>query len=191
MITKPSRHLWADICRMHIAAQRERDDIAQLVSDLEYAFEDRGLRFTINFIGALPQQAYGHLDGLRFYFRFRGNHASLTLGAFDKDFEEKYEARCKAQYEDNHKNDDPNDKWALKYYDKAQHEDDPRFYPRIVLKHSYSEGPNPGNTYAGWLPPKDLGPLFIKLATSLEDVPTDYPRNARTLRWVETGDTSF
>jgi hypothetical protein len=50
------------------------------VSFLEKKFADRGLRFTSTFEGTDPVQAYGHLDGLRFYFRFRYDSASLVLG---------------------------------------------------------------------------------------------------------------
>lgn len=50
---------------------------------LEEKYSDRGLKFTSPFEGLAPIQAYGHLDGKRFYFRLRGGDASLKVGTYD------------------------------------------------------------------------------------------------------------
>lgn len=60
----------------------------QAVSALEVEFKDRGLKFTSGFQGLEPIQAYGHIDGLRFYFRERGGRASLNVGPYDRKLEE-------------------------------------------------------------------------------------------------------
>lgn len=51
---------------------------------LESTFADRGLAFTIPFTGSIPNVAYGKLDGLRFYFKFRGDGGSLRVGSYDE-----------------------------------------------------------------------------------------------------------
>lgn len=51
---------------------------------LEEKYSNRGLKFTSPFEGFAPIQAYGHLDGKRFYFRLRGGDASLRVGVYDK-----------------------------------------------------------------------------------------------------------
>lgn len=54
---------------------------------LEDKYADRGLVFTSPFEGANLVQAFGHLDGYRFYFRLRNGEASLRVGAFDRSTE--------------------------------------------------------------------------------------------------------
>lgn len=53
------------------------------VAFLEEKYADRGLKFTSPFEGLAPIQAYGHLDGKRFYFRLRGGDASLRVGVYN------------------------------------------------------------------------------------------------------------
>lgn len=54
------------------------------VSTLESKYADRGLRFDQGgFQGLEPIQAYGVIDGMRFYFRNRGHMMSLSVGIFD------------------------------------------------------------------------------------------------------------
>lgn len=59
----------------------------EAATSLEEKYSHRGLRFTSSFEGLAPIQAYGHLDGNRFYFRLRGGAASLKVGVYDKDIE--------------------------------------------------------------------------------------------------------
>lgn len=48
---------------------------------LEERFQDRNLKFTQSFVGLEPVQAYGTVDKDRFfYFRLRGDTASLLVG---------------------------------------------------------------------------------------------------------------
>lgn len=59
---------------------------------LESVFAERGLTFTIPFTGSIPNVAYGKLDGLRFYFKFRGDGGSLRVGSYDETLaEEEYQ----------------------------------------------------------------------------------------------------
>ena len=51
---------------------------------LEAQFNKRGLQFTSPFEGLSLMQAYGFLDGKRFYFHLRHGNASLCVGIYDK-----------------------------------------------------------------------------------------------------------
>lgn len=58
-------------------------EVDEAVAELEAKFAGRGLRFTEGFRGACPMQAYGWIDGQRFYFRYRNDIASLRVGTVD------------------------------------------------------------------------------------------------------------
>lgn len=60
-----------------------RSEMEQAGRNLEERFADRGLVFTRDFSGAMPVQAFGVIDGMRFYFRFRHNTATLNVGELD------------------------------------------------------------------------------------------------------------
>lgn len=62
----------------YIAKERESRDRAAAI--LEEKFAERGLKFTARFEGNIPLVAYGRLDGLPFYFRYRGDCGQLRLG---------------------------------------------------------------------------------------------------------------
>lgn len=51
---------------------------------LEAQFNKRGLQFTSPFEGLSLMQAYGFLDGKRFYFHLRHGNASLCVGVYDE-----------------------------------------------------------------------------------------------------------
>lgn len=51
---------------------------------LEEQFNKRGLQFTAPFEGLSLMQAYGYLDGKRFYFHLRNGDASLCVGVYDR-----------------------------------------------------------------------------------------------------------
>lgn len=63
----------------HLAA------VSVVVAELEERFADRGLKFSHEFYGAMPVQAFGWVDGERFYFRFRRNTALLVRGMVDEE----------------------------------------------------------------------------------------------------------
>lgn len=74
--------------------------VKDAVVELETKFSERGLRFTEDFHGACPLQAFGWIDGQRFYFRFRGDSASLRVGTVNPERAQKlydYDRTVKAQ----------------------------------------------------------------------------------------------
>lgn len=62
---------------------REAEEMKAVCAVLEEAFPETGLRFTSAFRGIMPVQAYGWILGQRFYFRFRGDTATLVVGNVD------------------------------------------------------------------------------------------------------------
>lgn len=64
-------------------------EFREIIEELENEFSHRGLKFTTTFMGVLPVQAYGHIDGKRFYFRYRSDNATLKVGVFNEITEEK------------------------------------------------------------------------------------------------------
>lgn len=70
-----------------IAAKREAE------ARLEEKYADRGLKFTRGFSGSTPVQAWGVIDGYRFYFRYRGDMASIRIGFIASDRAEREYAR--------------------------------------------------------------------------------------------------
>jgi hypothetical protein len=99
------------------------------VTLLEEKYADRGLKFTSAFEGFAPVQAYGHLDGKRFYFRLRGGVASLKVGMYDlaKEVEEKKLRNRRLGL--------PVDSSDVF---KIQKESDPELYPTIIHLESYA-----------------------------------------------------
>lgn len=68
--------------------------VEEAIVTLENKYSDRGLKFTSPFEGYVPVQAYGKIDGLRFYFRLREGNASLIVGTYDTAMEEqKYQEK--------------------------------------------------------------------------------------------------
>lgn len=53
---------------------------SSIARSIENRFENCNLEFTSDFEGLEPIQAFGTLDGYRFYFRQRGNRSSLIVG---------------------------------------------------------------------------------------------------------------
>lgn len=83
-------------------------DYDKVCSSLEAKYAKENLKFTVPFSGGYPVQAYGELKGMRFYFRFRHDSASLHLGIYnqaveDEDYEKqelfKKERQEKAEQE--------------------------------------------------------------------------------------------
>jgi hypothetical protein len=155
---------------------KEENELALAVSNLESKYSHRGLQFEIGFIGSVPVQAYGHLDGMRFYFRFRHDSARLDLGLYDA---EKEEADYQRDLEHERSRKEKAEKdlaageisemdymfWTMSTASKVE-ESNKDYYPNPVLKsvsiHAYT-----GEPYAGWLDGKQAEDLFSRLADRL------------------------
>lgn len=57
-----------------------QDELIALLTD---RYATRGIRFDSGFVGSVPVQCCGRIGRRYFYFRFRGDTASLTIGSAD------------------------------------------------------------------------------------------------------------
>lgn len=176
-----------------IRHDRDKKAAQDVIDRLEKKYADRGLKFTIPFEGGFPVQAWGHLDGLRFYFRFRHNYGSLELGEVDVDLDTKYADRLYKQNQALEAKRDAEDKlfFHRSWEHGMQRESDANYYPHIITRRSSLEGPDSEDIHKGLLTYEEKFEFFSTLADSLVDVPLTHPRNARTLDWVETGNTAL
>jgi hypothetical protein len=93
-LTEQYQELQEEIAFITDARSRSRYLTDQeIVQVLEKLYAHRGLKFTTVFEGLEPVQAYGDIDGMRFYFRERGNISSLKVGQYDVELERKYAQR--------------------------------------------------------------------------------------------------
>lgn len=142
---------------------------------LEAKYESRGLEFTSGFEGAVPVQAYGYVDGMRFYFRFRGNVSSLSIGPFDADYEKRYAHF--SNYRDAEQN-TKREKEGLPPLSRSsnhpQTEDDPRFYPHVIYRYGGASGKDSGDIYNGSFSDGDDAIWqFSQTMDAVEDVPVE------------------
>lgn len=164
--------------------QSDMDDAARY---LEAKYEDRGLEFTSTFKGSVPVQAYGHVDGMRFYFRFRGNHASINIGPYDLDYEERFAAfqnkMAEERYQKRLKEGLPTDVFDTRHHDSPEQpslEDDPQFYPHIMKRYGAALGKNPADTYNGSF---EDGNDAIWMFSRVMDSTVDLPRSDWYSKW--------
>lgn len=60
-----------------------RPEQEDLIAALTERYADKAIRFDTGFVGSVPVQACGRIGRRFFYFRFRGDTASLTIGSPD------------------------------------------------------------------------------------------------------------
>lgn len=168
-----------------------RKAVKAVTNDLEAQYADRELKFTESFRGSIPVQAWGYMDGYRFYFRFRGDIGSLSIGIANpeyyvriNDLRAKRETRKLAQLEEGLKTgtltkaeyDEEMDFFS--HFGKSEDEkvpdfDDPRFYPTHIKKSSMVLNYT-GERYEGALTPEQMLDLFTKLVDSLEECDIEF-----------------
>ena len=157
-----------------------------VVEDLETTFADRKLKFTVPFCGSIPVQAWGYMDGVRFYFRFRRDVGSLRLGLADPEhyvkinnLKNKREALELAKLEDGLKSGALSKeeyaeelefmtRFAKTKDEKVPEFNAPQFYPTHIKKES-SIREYTGEQYEGTLTPHQMQDIFTKLVILLED----------------------
>lgn len=172
-----------------------------MIDQLEAKYSSRGLKFTQPFHGACPVQAYGHIDGIRFYFRFRGNWGSIKAGPYNREIEELYALRLQEDSNTRKMRDkkrlesgeitEREFKFSTEFEDISDlaivEETVPNFYPHIISKVSSCEGHTPGDDYNGDLDNKEAYDIFSQLVDSLEDVPQDEQLDESFRVWMYEG----
>lgn len=94
---------------------------------LEEQFYSRGLQFTAPFEGLSLMQAYGYLDGQRFYFHLHKGNASLCVGVYDYATEQR---KIQLLREDMETDMDLRESHPANGMPK---ESDPKLFPSVVL----------------------------------------------------------
>jgi hypothetical protein len=94
---------------------------------LEEQFYSRGLQFTAPFEGLSLMQAYGYLDGQRFYFHLHKGNASLCVGVYDYATEQR---KIQHLLEDMEADIDLRESHPAHGMPK---ESDPKLFPSVVL----------------------------------------------------------
>jgi hypothetical protein len=163
-----------------------RKAVKAVVADLEAEFADRQLKFTVPFAGSIPVQAWGYMDGYRFYFRFRGDIGALRLGIANpqhyveiNNLKNEREVRQLAELEDGLKSGnldkmeyDKKLQFFTRFMKTEKEEspefDDPQFYPTHIKKQSVIPDYT-GERYEGALTPAQMSDIFTKLVKTLED----------------------
>lgn len=148
-----------------------RPEQEALIAALTERYASQKIRFDTGFVGSIPVQACGRIGRQFFYFRFRGDSASLTLGTADL-----RRAASRAKHAR---------RKALRELRRGQAEDDLfGFLTRRNLRRDTSLDRYPsrpvwyavindvtGDEWAGELEPEEAAELFIRLMDMLQIVP--------------------
>lgn len=135
---------------------------AELIAQLEARYAHRNLRFNSHFAGSHPLQANGRIGSMCFYFRFRWDHASLTVGRFDHARHAHYTKRnrTKARRHLRRGQGTEHTQWWLR--------PDPKITDHPTSALFLAVRPNvTGERYAGDLEPDHAAALFEELLTNL------------------------
>lgn len=161
-----------DIVEEELHATKEREERAAAVATLEEKYADRGLKFTAGFEGNIPVVAYGVMDGLPFYFRYRGDVGRLSLGEADPQAEiKKYIHDLESALGQAEKAlETGEDIWST--YVSMKTPDKDRLYPVFIKKHAVIPEflGKPMNSFLDY---DGLIGLFTALVDTLEDVNID------------------
>jgi hypothetical protein len=156
------------------AERREAEAMDALAVELEEKFPELGLRFTKTFAGGMPVQAYGWILGERFYFRYRSDIASLTVGTVNAERAEAEFERKVARYLDL-QNTMPSF-YTPEFSEKYQTREDVIAGFNLAVQTDFSQTAFPddvsfrvslggfaGDPWAGVLSPEDAKEVFIQL----------------------------
>lgn len=134
--------------------EAHRLSMDEVVTNLEERYASRGLKFTTGFLGSVPVQAFGQIDGMLFYFRYRGDYGNLRVGIIEED-------RYQKEYE----------------RDLLFHEE--RVAKRVAKKAAEIASDNAAKAVAGeelefedFFTRLHLMPPVLKVASGVDDVPT-------------------
>ncbi|MBC9705320.1 MAG: hypothetical protein H9W81_10175 [Enterococcus sp.] len=150
----------------------ERETRRRAATVLEGLFSDRGLKFTAPFEGNIPVVAYGKVDGMNFYFRYRGDRGSLRVGTPDpqenlKHYRDKLES---VLHETNRALEKGIAAEEIPFFPSSvslKPIDMNRLFPEIVEKVASIEDYR-GVRYSSYLDYNELIDLFSKLLVKLE-----------------------
>jgi hypothetical protein len=145
---------------------------------LEEKYSDRGLKFTRGFSGSAPVQAWGIIDGYRFYFRYRSDVASIRIGFIADDRLQREHDRDMHFRKERFKRFGGGDASLRELMLGGAHGpyelDGITDYPSSIRKEAYISGVL-DDPYNGFLTPEQTEETFVKLIEGLKDVSYEDP----------------
>lgn len=149
----------------------------ELIAALTERYANQKIRFDTGFAGSIPVQASGRIGRQYFYFRFRGDSASLTLGLADlrRSASRAKHARRKALRELRRGQADDNFMSFMLKRDLRRDTSMDRHPSRPVWYAVINDVT--GDRWAGDLEPEDAASLFVQLMDQLQRVPYKKPRS--------------
>ena len=157
------------------SAKNYQQTMDEAAERLETKYADRGLKFTVPFSGMVPVQAFGHIDGNRFYFRFRYDRGMLKIGPVDEELDKALAVAEEKRRQEKLAKINANDVFSslgLGREKPAQTGEDDYYYPNRVTTFS-SIADYSGEPYLGALTKEMAVDLFSKLVEALEPVESD------------------
>jgi hypothetical protein len=138
-----------------------------VVDRLEAKYAHLGLRFDTGFAGSVPVQANGRIGRRFFYFRFRGDTASLKIGSPEhgRDASMRKDRRVKARRKLRRKDDSGFFGLHGAYFDLRRDDGFSR-YPSVVVRYAVINDVT-GEPYNGSLEQDEAEALFVQLMENL------------------------
>lgn len=138
-----------------------------VVARLEAKYAHLGIRFYQGFAGSVPVQAYGRIGRRFFYFRFRGDCASLTIGSPDRRGDAaRYKARRRKALRTLRRKDDSGFLGLYGARRDLRRGTGQEWYPSIPVRYA-SISDVTGDPYNGFLETEEAEALFVQLMETL------------------------
>ena len=169
-------------------SRRRADEFAAFVA-LETAHTGRALRFERLSLGGVPAQAFGEVDGQFFYFRFRYDCASLSVGPNDEMLEDAVWLRAEQQRLERiaaFTVDTPEFAHILLESSTDRNIPGGGFYPSRTTAFADIEGVS-GDPLLGFLSGEAFKNVFTRLLNDLQDVPEVKQVPKFTQEWLAAG----
>lgn len=142
-----------------------------IIAELTQRYADQNIRFDTGFYGAVPVQASGRIGRRFFYFRFRGDHASLTIGSRNRREDGSHFKRDRTKALRTLRrlkgDQDPMDLWLYVAQRNLKRSTKLDRHPNIVVRYA-SINDVTGEPLNGFLDPGAAGDLFVRLMDSLQ-----------------------
>lgn len=138
-----------------------------VVARLEAKYAHLGMRFYNGFGGSVPVQAWGRIGRRFFYFRFRGDCASLTVGSPDRRGDAaRYKARRVKALRTLRRKDDSGFFGLFGAQRDLRRDTGQEWYPSSPVRYAVINDVT-GERYAGALEQEEAEALFVRLMEDL------------------------
>lgn len=147
------------------------DNQEDIIAGLTERYAAQGIRFDTGFVGAVPVQASGRIGRRFFYFRFRGDHASLTIGSRNRREDGSHFKRDRTKaLRALRRWPAGEDRLSLEYFIAERNlERNTKLdrHPSLIVRYAGINDVT-GEPYNGFLEPEEAAELFIRLMDILQ-----------------------